>query len=295
MNITLPKISALLIGGFALTVSVSGWAIDIVLDEKAVKVPLPVGKEIIVKFPQAVTHTELLDADDQQTQALRQLLRPDGVLMLKAGIAFGEARLVATQIDGNIVVLDLDAQVGAVNHQTINLVTAKPNTKAKTPVTITPPESNPNKPDFLKSHSRKGGSAMTKNPTATSSTAGGAVGFNQMVQYGFRHYVGPARLIGKQRAKSVKVGNRGLKRFVRVWGNRLAIKPLKQWQIDGHYVTVLLVNNRSANTVAFDPRALRGRLLFAAALALLLQPQGSTGDQTLWAVITAVPFNQAIQ
>lgn len=290
MNITLPKISALLIGGFALMVSVSSWAIDIVLDEKAVKVPLPVGKEIIVTFPQAITHTELLDADDQQTQALRQLLRPDGVLMLKAGEAFGEARLVATQIDGNIVVLDLDAQVGAVNHQTINLILPKQTTAKATAIKAPVVESNPNKPDFLKS-----GSAMTKNPTTTSSTAGGAVGFNQMVQYGLRHYVGPARLIGKQQAKSVKVGNRGLKRFVRVWGNHLAIKPLKQWQIDGHYLTVLLVNNRSANTLAFDPRALRGRLLFAAALAPLLQPQGSAGDQTLWAVITAVPFNQAIQ
>ncbi|PID64362.1 MAG: hypothetical protein CR962_01620, partial [Gammaproteobacteria bacterium] len=72
-------------------------------------------------------------------------------------------------------------------------------------------------------------------------------------------------------------------------------KPLKQWKINDDYVTVLLVNNLSARPVAFDPRALRGRLKFAAALSPVIQPQGSVNDQTLWAVITAVPFDTAIK
>lgn len=278
------KMKSLFISCFVLGFTVSSWAIDIVLDEKAVKVPLPVGKEIIVTFPQAVTHTELLD-DSKATQ-LRQLLRPDGVLMLKAGDAFGETRLVATQIDGNIVVLDLNAQVGAINHQTINLVAPQKTPEPKPQV----PEHNPNKPEFLKN-----GAAMTKNQAQQSVSANGSIGFNQMVQYGFRHYVGPARLIGERSAKVVKVSSKGIDRLVRVWGSRLAIKPLNQWKINGYYVTVLLVNNRSKTAVAFDPRALRRRLLFAAALSPQLKPQGHLKDQTLWAVITAVPFNQAIR
>lgn len=278
MNIKRLLVSALL------TLSFSSGAVNIILDEKAVNVPLPVGKEIIVTFPQAVTHTELLDED--KATALRQLLRPDGVLMLKAGEPFGEARLIATQLDGNIVVLDLNAEVGAVNHQTINLVVKKPK-PVKPPEAPKPTvEKNPNKPDFLKH-----GASMTKNQADETAT----IGFNQMVQYGFRHYVGPARLIGQQPAKTVNVSTKGVKHLVRLWGDRLAIKPLKQWHINDHYLTVLLVNNRSHAVIEFDPRALRGRLQFSAALLPVLQPQGSAQDQTLWAVITAEPFNTAIR
>lgn len=267
-------------------------ALDIVLDEKAVEVPLPVNKEIIIKFPMAVTHTELLDDDNSEnnTDSLRQLLRPDGVLMLSAGKPFGKTRLIATMIDGNIVVLDLHAQIGAINHETITLIDkksqlAKTKTTASKSIQVKPLR-NPYKPDFLKD-----GGVMTKN-TATQH----AIGFNQMVQYGLRHFTGPSRLIGKQvMATKVSLSRRGVSRWVRVWGNQLAIKPLKQWKINDDYVTVLLVNNLSARPVAFDPRALRGRLKFVAALSPVIQPQGSVNDQTLWAVITAVPFDTAIK
>ncbi len=276
----------LLLASGLLSLSLSAMAIDMVLNEKAVNVPLPVGKEIIVKFPQAVTHTEVIDGE---TDKLRQLLRPDGVLMLEAGEAFGEARLIATQLDGNIVVLDLDAQIGAINHETINLVhqrLKKPKPKIppkvkKTQVT----EKNPYKPDFLRD-----GASMTKSEQTTHN-----VGFKNMVQYGFRYFVAPRRLIGDVSAQSVNVNRQGLKHWVRVWGNQLSIKPLKQWKIHDRYLTVLLVNNLSNQAVAFDPRALRGRLVFAAALQPTLAPSGGLDDQTLWAVITAVPFNQAIR
>lgn len=289
-------------------------AIDRILDEKSVDVPLPVGKEIIVKFPMAVSQTELLDGE---RDGLRQFLRPDGVLMLKASEAFGEARMIASMLDGNVVVLDLNAQVGAINYETINLVEPKSLKKKQMPTINGVPmqeekpvqrsaqsktivvqndaqntgnsEQNPNKPAFLKP-----GAAMTKNAKKTTS-ADANVGFNEMVQYGFRHFVGPSRLIGKQSAKRVRVSRSGVSRLVRMWGNSLSIKPLGQWKIGNQYVTVLLVNNTSSSPVAFDPRALRGRLMFAAALYPVIQPQGSVQDQTLWSVVTAVPFNKAIR
>ncbi|MFC2754275.1 MAG: DUF3438 family protein, partial [Cardiobacterium sp.] len=69
--------------------------------------------------------------------------------------------------------------------------------------------------------------------------------------------------------------------------------PLKQWAIGDSYLTVLLVNNRSASAVEFDPRGIRGRWMFAAALYPVLEPRGSRFDQTLWALISAEPFDQA--
>ncbi len=278
----------------------ANFALDIILDEKPVKVPLPVGKEIIVKFPKAVTQIEALEGD---TEGLKQFLRPDGVLLLTAGEELDKTRVVATMIDGNVVLLDLNPSIGAINHQQINLVDPKAlkksvqsgiavravDKKEVKPTNV--PEKNPYKPAFLQN-----GAAMTKNATNQSSTASNqSVGFNQMVQYGFRHFVGPSRLIGKQKAKSVPVKRIHSSQFVRVWYNRLSVKPLRQWKMGDKYVTVLLVNNTSPFAVEFDPRALRGRLMFAAALYPVIQPKGSPQDQTLWAVVTDMPFNKAIR
>ncbi len=267
----------------------STFAKDIVLSEKSVKVPLPVGKEIIIKFPYVVTHTEVLN--QEKPGGIKQFLRPDGVLMLEASEAFGKARMVAQMIDGNVVVLDLNAEVGAINYETIRLLDPKsikkkpkPKPQKVKPIVPPKPEVNPYKPDFLKD-----GAAMTKTVATPP-----PIGFNDMVTFGFRHYVGPSRLIGNLPATPVKVSGIG-NHWVRVWGDRLSIKPLQQWRIADNYLTVLLVNNLSSSPVEFDPRALRGRIRFAAALYPVIQPQGNVQDQTLWAIVTAVPFNQAIR
>ncbi len=273
----------------------TGFCLDVIIDEKPVSVPLPVGKEIIVKFPKAVTQIETLDGT---TDGLKQFLRPDGVLLLTAGEELEKTRVVATMIDGNVVLLDLNPSIGAINHEIINLVEPKSLKKSSSPETTVKPnnsvneeeiEENPYKPAFLQK-----GAAMTKN-AADQPSKNTSIGFNQMVQYGFRHFVGPSRLIGKQKAKVVSVSRIQTSQFVRMWHNRLSVKPLRQWKMGDKYVTVLLVNNISSVPVEFDPRALRGRLMFAAALYPVIQPRGSHQDQTLWAVVTAIPFNKAVR
>ncbi len=294
------KIKKIILTSILSCMSFTNFALDIILDEKPVKVPLPVGKEIIVKFPKAVTQIEALEGAN--TEGLKQFLRPDGVLLLTAGEEFGDTRVVATMIDGNVVLLDLNPSVGAVNHQQINLVDPKAlkksaqsgivvravDKKEVKPTNV--PEKNPYKPAFLQN-----GAAMTKNSSGNNTNSRQSVGVNQMVQYGFRHFTGPSRLIGKQKAKRVPVKRIHSSQFVRVWHNRLSVKPLRQWKMGDKYVTVLLVNNTSSVAVEFDPRALRGRLIFAAALYPVIQPKGSPQDQTLWAVVTEIPFNQAIR
>ncbi len=290
------KIKKIILTSILSCMSFTNFALDIILDEKPVNVPLPVGKEIIVKFPKAVTQIEALEGN---TEGLKQFLRPDGVLLLTAGEELDKTRVVATMIDGNVVLLDLNPSVGAINHQKINLVDPKSIKKpVKSGIKITSkkeknkePEKNPYKPAFLQK-----GAAMTKNATSHSNTPHHqSIGVNQMVQYGFRHFVGSSRLIGKQKAKRVPVKRIRTSQFIRIWHNRLSVKPLRQWKMGDKYVTVLLVNNTSPFAVEFDPRALRGRLIFAAALYPVIQPKGSPQDQTLWAVVTEMPFNQAIR
>lgn len=278
-------------------------ALEIVLSEKPVKIPLPKDKEIVIKFPHAVTHTEILKEYVGKTDSLRKFLRPDGVLLLKAGQPFGEVRMIAPMVNGDVVILDLDASIGAINHETIRLIEPKSlkqikpkqKTAEQPPVTVAQPKkkkkrkpkTNPNKPAFLQD-----GAVMTK---SRQQSGAGATNYGEMVQFGFRHFVGPSRLIGHRvKGKKVTVTRTGLSRFVRMSNKRLRIKPLAQWKISDKYLTVLKVDNLSAYPMPFDPRALRGRIITASALHPVLQPQGSVSDQTLWAIITGIPFNKAI-
>ncbi len=252
----------------------------------------------------AVTQIEALeDANTEGLKGLKQFLRPDGVLLLTAGEDFGKTRVVATMIDGNVVLLDLNPSVGAINHHKINLLDPKDFKKSEQPKIIVSsvnpkrhkPEKNPYKPAFLQQGATMTKNTATESKTDSHSSANRSIGFNQMVQYGFRHFTGPSRLIGQQKAKVVPVSRIHTKQLVRIWHNRLSVRPLRQWKMGDKYLTILLVNNTSSVAVEFDPRALRGRLMFAAALYPVIQPKGSYQDQTLWAVVTDMPFNKAIR
>lgn len=276
-----------LIALIALLTLFSSYAVDRVITVKPITVPLPVNKEVIVKFPYTVVQTELQSGEF--ADRFSRFLTPDGALYLEATKAFDKTRLLVEMINGEIVLLDLKASVGAINHEVINLIdpkTLKKPAPKKNPI-IQAPEENPNKPAFLRN-----GGVMTKTSPAAKNTG---IGYNTMTQFGFRHFTGPSRLIGDEvKAKKVKVSRQGLSTFVRLSGNRLALKQLAQWKIADKYLTVLLVQNRSALPIPFDPRALRGRIQFSAALHPIIQGAGSMTDQTLWSIITEVPFNQAI-
>ncbi len=271
----------------AIQLATFAHAKDIILTVKPVNVPLPVNKEIIVKFPYAVLQTELLSPE--HAEKFSQFLTPEGALHLTATQPFDKTRLVAEMVNGKVVLLDLKAGIGALNHEVINLVDPKSLKKVKPKAEVAAkPKTNPNKPKFLHN-----GGVMTKTSPAVQKQA---IGYNTMTQFGFRHFVGPSRLIGDEiKAKKVRVSSKGLNHFVRLYGNRISLKPLAQWKIGKQFLTVLLVNNQSTYAIPFDPRALRGRLEFSASLHPVIQPAGSMQDQTLWAVITGVPFNKAIR
>lgn len=268
---------------------------QVMLSEKPISLRLPRGREVIIKFPQALTQISVNDPDTAND--FSQFLTPDGVLYLTAVAPF-RTRMVAEMVDGRLILLDVEgAERGPFDgNLTITdprTMPAQPVQQAAAPATPAPPAKNPYKPAFLED-----GAAKTLN-MAQGDLGGAQVvnagsEYHQMVRYGFRHFVGPARLIGDDLGKPVKVGKGDVAAsLLRMNDGRLTVKPLKQWAIGDHYLTVMLVNNRSAAAVEFDPRAMRGRWMFAAALYPVIEPRGSRFDQTLWALISDVPFDQA--
>lgn len=261
---------------------------QVFLSEKPILIGIPLDGEVIVKFPDSVTHTEILN--DGDTSLFRQFLTPEGVLYLSTDKTFSDVRMVANLVSGKTVVMNIKSGVGP-HGRNIEILNRKVVKKSSQPVKQkAKPERNPNKPAFLRDKVAK-----TKRVNAKNTESNMAIGYAEMTRYAFRHFVGPSRLIGRKMGSTVKLSNKHLKRFVRVWKNKISLRPLKQWKINNKFVTVLLINNTSERPIHFDPRALRGRIEFAAALHPTLSPQGTSRDRTLWAVITSIPFNQAIR
>ncbi|WP_298641051.1 DUF3438 family protein [uncultured Cardiobacterium sp.] len=282
---------------------------EVVLSEKPIPIRIPVGQELIIKFPQPATHTRNLN----DAATISSLLTPDGILYVTPTQKFDKSRVVAELVDGRMVMLDIEAADTGPFDSDITIVerpTAATAVRPAAAPAATPSGSaaviespapddvvakNPYKPDFLAD-----GEAKTLNVAMGDygGTPSREVGndYHHMVRYGFRHYVGPARLIGDDLGKPVKVGKSDIaKRLLRMNDGRLSVKPLRQWQIGDNYLTVLLVNNLSTTAVEFDPRAMRGRWMFAAALYPVIEPRGSRLDQTLWALISSVPFDKAVE
>ena len=319
---SLQKIIAMALLGAWLPAAV---ARDAVLSKNPIPLRVGVGKEAIISFPQPATHTRI--TNETAANAVSNMLTPQGVMYLTATKPFAQSRMIAELVDGQMVMIDIEASENGPFDTELNITESGKNAAVATAPTSAIPaaavdpallpagsgptgaaiapqpaaqpapgrdgDDNPYKPDFLKD-----GAAKTLN-MAEGDLGGAQVvnagsDYHQMVRFGFRHFVGPSRLIGDALGKPVKVGKSDVaSSLLRMNDGRLTVKPLKQWAVGDHYLTVLLVDNHSVSTVEFDPRSIRGRWMFAAALYPVLEPRGSRFDQTLWALISAEPFDQA--
>lgn len=282
------------------------WGKEVVVSEIPVDIRIPVDKEFIIKFPGALIHTNVLNPEADAN--LDRMLTPDGVLYMTPAAEFEKARMVAEMVTGKLIMLDITASRAGPWDSSLTLVEqqkapagqvaqaavsqpagshAAPRIQPHAQAPAPGQEArNPYKPDFLED-----GKAKTIEGESAGSRSRRAPGYHDMVRYGFRHYVGPARLIGDDLGTPVKVNKSEIgNRLIRMNGGKLSVKAIRGWEIDGLYLTILLVNNTSSQRVDFDPRAIRGRFVFAAALQPVLEPSGSKYDQTLWALISEVPF-----
>lgn len=262
----------------------SAPAVDAIWQGNPLPVALKVGVERRIDFPEHLADIDIPQAVGRQS---RVVLSPTGELHWLAQAPFASARVLATAVSGTLYQLDVSAQ--AEGHAPERLVVRDPLMEATT---------------YAKNHAptdraKLEAAAGALIPDFLQNSAPGAGGLNKtdyaaLARFALAHYTGPARLIPKLEATPVEVRAINVRAWVRLPVTGLTIKPLKQWKAGNLHVTALGVYNGGSQVIPFEPKALRGRLLFAAALHPTLQPAGSGHNGTVWAIVTEPPFQHAV-
>lgn len=263
---------------------------DMMLSNDPVPVALPLSQEIRIEFPEMVMDLNIPAEVDEH---LTTLLTPQGVLYWKATAAFEKNRVIATTAAGDVILLDLSYQKNALpqDDTVIRLrgrdsqtVSVQPETQTSTGHTTAPVPAG--LPDFIaRDLSPEAGGQAELQKTEYS--------YADFAAFAFQHYMGPARLISDVPATRIKVKPPRAGNFLRIWSDRVQMRVLNGWTYENYYITAIRVRNVSSSPLSFDPRAIRGRFLFAATLREVLEPRGSAADTTIWILISDRPFDKA--
>ena len=260
-------------------------AVQAVWQGDPIPVALKAGVERRIDFPEPIAD---LDIPQPASAVSRVVLSPAGSLHWLAREPFGAARVLATAVSGALYQLDVSARTEGATPE--RLVVRDPALEASVQAQTNAP-TDPARleavaaaliPDFL----RPAPPGASGHPPRASYAA--------LARFALAHYSGPARLIPKLDATPMAVRPIAVRDWVRWPVAGLRIQPLRQWKAGKLHVTALGVDNHGSRPVPFEPKALRGRLLFAAALQPTLEPAGSGHHGTVWAVVTEQPFNQAV-
>jgi hypothetical protein len=260
-------------------------AVQAVWQGDPIPVALKAGVERRIDFPEPIAD---LDIPQPASAVSRVVLSPAGSLHWLAREPFGAARVLATAVSGALYQLDVSARAEGATPE--RLVVRDPALEASVQAQTNAP-TDPARleaaaaaliPDFL----RPAPPGASGHPPRASYAA--------LARFALAHYSGPARLIPKLDATPMAVRPIAVRDWVRWPVAGLRIQPLRQWKAGKLHVTALGVDNHGSRPVPFEPKALRGRLLFAAALQPTLEPAGSGHHGTVWAVVTEQPFNQAV-
>lgn len=249
-----------------------------------IPVALKVNAERRIDFPEPIADLDVPKAVEGRS---RIVLTPAGRLHWTAREPFPPARVLATSVGGTLYQLDVGARADGAAPERLTLtdplLEAAAVARAHAPDRRATLERAASRllPDFLKGET--GGGRRAGGPS-----------YVALARFVLAHFTGPARLIPQLDATRVAVRPIDPRAWLRVQSASLTIQPLRQWQAGELYVTALGVANRGPYAVPFDPRALRGALLFAAALHPTLGPSGSGHNGTIWTVVTRQPFNQAL-
>lgn len=268
-------VSALLI-----LIPLAALAKTLVIGNEPIKVTLPINQELRIEFPEAVLDLNLPAALDQ---SLDTFLKPDGVLYWTAKAPV-HGRAIATTADGTVILLDLDTRDRVSDEaRVIRLIAPKQIKRTQ----ITPGGSggqDDQLPAVLRD-TRDNDAAVTGGPDPIS--------YATLARFVLQHYLGPRRLIMKLDATRLdKPSPEG--RLLRVWNDRVGARVLDAWKYQNLYLTAVLVHNRTSSPYHFDPRAIRGRYLFVAALDPVIAPRGALYDDSIWVFISGIPFARAL-
>lgn len=259
----------------ALKVLVLAWVASAVAAEPMVWTGDPLALTLLpeqerrIDFPEPIADVDVPRTLDAHSQIV---LTPEGHLHWQAHREFAPERVLATSISGHLYQLDIGAD--SATGQTTPVVIVDPRLQQR--------QSEPHQmaaaliPEFLRHDS------AARSPTLV-----------DVARFALSHYAGPARLIPERQAVAIAVAS-----VPTAWLRAqptLRAQPLAQWRIGEYYVTAVGVHNTGAYRVAFDPLALRGDWQFVAALHPDFQPHGSGYERSVWALVSRVPFNQALE
>jgi len=248
-----------------------------------IPVALKVNAERRIDFPEPIADLDVPKAVEGRS---RIVLTPAGRLHWTAREPFPPTRVLATSVSGTLYQLDVGARAGGEAPERLTITD---------PVLDAAAAAQANAPD-LRARLERAAAALI--PEFLKGETGGARAggprYAELARFALAHFTGPSRLIPKLDAARVAVRPIDTRAWLRVQSAYLTLRPLAQWKAGDLHVTALGVYNRATAAVPFEPRALRGELLFAAALHPTLGPQGSGHNGTVWAVVTRRPFNQAL-
>lgn len=234
----------------------------IVWRKAPIAIPLVVGEERLVHFPDSVS----IGLPQSLTAALRSQ-SINGTLYLLATQPFSNTRvMVRSETGGPLYVLDISAE--------------------------SKDSERPALPDVQ---------VMLESPETVDGTASSAAtetkrslqwGYVALTRYAAQQLYAPGRLIPQQLGVVAMPVSAEPVNLVR--GGKVEAVPVAAWKAGLHYVTAVKLTNRNQKAVVLDPRELRGAWLAATFQHNRLLPAGSDADTTAVYLVSDRPFDVAL-
>lgn len=238
----------------------------VVWNKAPIAIPLVVGEERLVHFPDSVSIG--------LPQSLTPLLRSqsiNGTLYLLARQAFEPTRvMVRSETDGPIYVLDISAAPGGADSGSL------PDVQVLLQASQKPPQ------DL----SEDAGAGQS-----TSDKQSQSLGYAALTRYAAQQLYAPTRLIPRQPGVvAIPVNSEPVDLVV---GGKIEAVPVAAWKAGLRYVTAVKLINRTQSPVVLDPRELRGSWLAATFQHNRLLPAGSEADTTAVYLVSDRRFDAA--
>jgi integrating conjugative element protein (TIGR03749 family) len=234
----------------------------IVWRKAPIAIPLVVGEERLVHFPDSVSLG--------LPQSLAPVLRSqsiNGTLYLLATQPFSNTRVtVRSETGGPLYVLDISAESKGSERPALTDVQ----------VMLESPET----------------SDGTASSAATDTNRSLQWGYVALTRYAAQQLYAPSRLILHQPGVVAMPVN--IEPVYLVRGGKVEAVPVAAWKAGLHYVTAVKLINRNQKAVVLDPRELRGAWLAATFQHNRLLPAGSDADTTVVYLVSDRPFDVAL-
>jgi integrating conjugative element protein (TIGR03749 family) len=233
----------------------------VVWQKAPIKIPLVVGEERLVHFPESVSVG--------LPPALSNILRSqsiNGTLYLLAREPFEQTRvMVRSEEGGPLYVLDLSGEPKEADAMPLPEV------------------------DIILPSQRTHKSADT--PETQSERTPQPWGYVALTRFAAQQLYAPSRLLPRHSAVvPVPVD---AERVELVRGGSVEAVPISAWKAGGLYVTAVQLINQSESPVVLDPRELRGHWLTATFQHNRLLPSGRDADTTVVYLVSDRPFDVA--